>query len=103
MRTVLSEAQAIIDYVPTTSMEWGELWSEQIADERFCEVLTGNMPSTEWKTALWCESYMDAVSVKKALIDFWTYHRGDGFESQVVICTDEVSGFVVLTMEKDVR
>jgi len=95
MRTELSEAQAIIDYVPTTSMEWGELWSEQIGDGRFCEVLTGDMPSTIWKTALWCVSYMDAVSVKRALIDH--------YESYSIICSDEVGGWVVLTMQKDVR
>ena len=96
MRTVFSESQAIINYVPTTSMEWGELWAEQIADGRFHDALTGDIPSTEWKTALWCLTYMEAVAVKQAITKFY------GAELPI-ICTDEVEGFVVLMMEKDVR
>jgi len=95
MKTIEAEAKAIIDYVPTTSMEWGDLWEEQIGQGRFCEVLTGEMPSTIWKTALWCMSYMDSVAVKRALIDH--------YKSYSIICSDEVAGWVVLTMDGDVR
>lgn len=94
MKLLITEAEAIIEYVPTSCMEWGEIWAEKLVD-RFCEVLTGDVPSTVYKMALWCNSYMDAVAVKTALIDEFSAHS--------IICSDELGGWVVLTMKKRFR
>lgn len=96
LEITITDAQSILVYVPTVLMEWANAdWEEQIASGRFMDTTTGTSPSNKWESALWCDTFLDALAVRNTI-------KATIAKSDAVICTDNAEGssFVVLASAK---